>query len=297
LSRRSRGVKRDCGVFYGEEFGGVLVLATLDEIKALLQGNLDLWGRFVRSLGSSTVALFGIYYVKGEERLKFAGTGTLVVAGNYYGILTAAHVWEVLEATAKVAITMTDKINHRYAIDVKSINAIALERSATEWDEHGPDLAFLHIPNEFVGEIEACHVFEDLERPPQKLGVDAFEYWMVMGTPAELGIFTDIHASVEINGCNVDPRYVPGTPDFYDFELDVHGHGIPKSYGGFSGGGLWRLLVFSSPLTGKVDWAYRLKGVMFWEFEPVNNRRVIRCHGHETIALLLKVVREKEREH
>jgi hypothetical protein len=102
-------------------------LATLDEIKALLQADLDLWDRIVRSLGSSTVALFGIYYVKGEERLKFTGTGTLALAGNYYGILTAAHVWEVLEAVAKVAITMTDKISHRYAIDVKSISATTLE--------------------------------------------------------------------------------------------------------------------------------------------------------------------------
>jgi hypothetical protein len=139
-------------------------------------------------------------------------------------------------------------------------------------------------------------VFEDLEKLPQKLGVNAFEYWMVMGTPAELGIFTDIHASVEINGSNVNPQYLSGIPDYYDFELDAHGPGIPTSYGGFSGGGLWRLLVFSSPLTGKVDWAYRLKGVMFWEFEPVNNRRVIRCHGQETITSLLKVVREQAQE-
>ncbi|MGB9122378.1 MAG: hypothetical protein WCE73_17305 [Candidatus Angelobacter sp.] len=265
-------------------------MATLDEIKALLQADLDLWDRIVRSLGSSTVALFGIYYVKGEERLKFAGTGTLAVAGNYYGILTAAHVWEVLEATAKVAITMTDKINHRYGIDVKSIKATVLEGSATEWGKHGPDIAFLRIPNEFVGEIEACHVFEDLEKPPKKLCVDAFEYWMAMGTPGEFGTFSDTHASVEINGSVVDPQYLSGSPDYYDFQLDANGPGIPKSYGGFSGGGLWRLLIFSSPTTGKVDWAYRLKGVMFWEFEPVNNRRVIRCQGYETIASLLKLV-------
>jgi hypothetical protein len=91
-------------------------------------------------------------------------------------------------------------------------------------------------------------------------------------------------------------QYLSGIPDYYDFELDAHGPGIPTSYGGFSGGGLWRLLVCSSPLTGKVDWAYRLKGVMFWEFEPVNNRRVIRCHGQETITSLLKVVREQAQE-
>lgn len=265
-------------------------MVTLDEIKALLQANLDLWDRIVRSLGSSTVALFGIYYVNGEERLKFAGTGTLVTAGNYHGILTAAHVWEVLEATAKVAITMTDKINHRYAIDVKAIAATVLDDSASEWDEHGPDLALLRIPNEFVGEIEAYHVFEDLQKSPKKLGVDALEFWMAMGTPGEFGTFTDTHASVEINGSNVDPRYLSAAPDYYDFELDAHGPGIPKSYGGFSGGGLWRLLFFSCPLTGKIDWAYRLKGVIFWQFAAVDGRRVIRCHGPETIASLTKLV-------
>lgn len=265
-------------------------MATLDEIKALLQRDLELWDKIVRSLGSSTVALFGIYYINGEERLKFAGTGTLAAAGNYHGILTAAHVWEVLERTAKVAITMADKINHRYAIEVKAIHATVLERSATEWDEHGPDLALLRIPNETVGEIQVYHVFEHLDEPPKKLGVEAFEYWMAMGTPGEFGTFTETHASVEINGSNVDPRYLSGAPDYYDFELDAHGPGIPKSYGGFSGGGLWRLLVFSPPVTGKVDWAYRLKGVIFWQFPPVGGRRTIRCHGPETIASLLKLV-------
>lgn len=250
----------------------------------------DLLERIVRSLGSSTVALFAIYYVDSQERLKFAGTGTLAVVGKCHGILTAAHVWEeVLQSAAKVGITRTDKIDHRYPIDVKTIVPTVL-KATSEWDEHGPDLAFLRIPTEIVGEIEASQVFEFLQKPPKSLGVESLECWVAMGTPEELGTFTQTHASVEINGSLVKPQYVSGAPDYYEFEVDTKGPGIPNSYGGFSGGGLWRVLVYSSPSTGEVDWAQRLKGVIFWQFAPLGDRRVVRCHGQETIVLLLNMM-------
>lgn len=263
-------------------------MPSLSELEDLLRRG-DLLERIVRNLGSSTVVLFAIDYADGKECLQFAGTGTLPVTGRKHGILTAAHVWEdVLKSGAKVGITRTEKITHRYAIDVRMI-VPTLMRTAGEWDDRGPDLAFLRIPDEFVTEIEASQVFEYLQKPPKKLGVDALECWVPMGTPEEFGTFTQTHASVEINGSLVNPRYVSGVQDYYDFEVDTKGAGIPNSYGGFSGGGLWRVLVYSSPTTGKVDWAQRLKGVMFWQFPEVHGRRIIRCHGPESIASLVKL--------
>lgn len=258
------------------------------EIEALLRGG-DLLQRVVRNLGGSTVALFAIDYEHGSERLKFTGTGTLSVAGKYHGILTAAHVWEVLRSAARVGITRTEKIDHRYAIDVATIVPTVFN-GAAKWDEFGPDLAFLRIPEKLVGEIEATQVFEPLQKPPQSLGVESLEFWVLMGTPEQFGTFTPTHASVEINGSLVDPQHLPGAPDYYDFEVDTSGDGTPSSYGGFSGGGLWRIHVYSSPLTGQIDWVQRLKGVIFWQFPTVNGRRVIRGHGHECILSLFNAV-------
>jgi len=58
---------------------------------------------------------------------------------------------------------------------------------------------------------------------------------------------------------------------------------MPKDFGGFSGGGLWRVLVYCSPKTGKVDWASRLWGVVFWQFPIANDHRIIRAHGPKSI--------------
>jgi hypothetical protein len=272
----------------------VVTLASLDEIEASIVNDADLKQRIVRSIGSSTVALFAISYLNGNECLKFVGTGTLAVAGESHGILTAAHVWKVIKPALKVGITMTERIDHRYAIELSTIIPSVLGGGESVPEERGPDLAFLRIPDGLIGEIEAYHTFENLQRPIQKLGVESLESWWAIGTPGELGTFTETHASVEIDGSPVNPKYLSGNPDYYEFEMDTQGPGIPSSYGGFSGGGLWRVPIYSSPATGQIDWGQRLTGVMFFQFPPVNNRRVIRCHGPKTIASLLELVAKNE---
>lgn len=258
-------------------------MPSLDEIQDLLH-NVDLPSRIVRNIGSSTVALFALFHEHGKDRLELAGTGSLVNVAGLYGILTAAHVWEEgLKKAVKFGISRTENINHKYLLDVKAIVPTVLKPVANKWGEYGPDLAFLPIPTVCVGEIQASQVFEDLKAPPKMLGVEALECWFAIGTPKELGTFTQGHASVAINGGRVNPEYVSGDADYYDFEVDTGSPGSPKSYGGYSGGGLWRVLVYSSPTTGKVDWAARLKGVIFWEFPDKDGRRTLRCHGQDSI--------------
>lgn len=267
-------------------------MSKLAEIEAMLRGSGDLRQRIVRSLGSSTVALFAVSRSGGSDLLKLAGTGTLAVVGNSYGILTAAHVWEdVLKSAVKLGITLTDKINHKCLMDVAAVVPTIMKDKAAGWNEWGPDIAFLRIPSEFVGGIKAFQVFENLSALPKPLGVDCLDGWVAMGTPEELGNFTQTHAEVQISGDFVDPRSQSrGAHDYYDFEVDTQRAGMPKSFGGFSGGGLWRVLVYFSPLTGKVDWAQRLKGVIFWQFPIVEGRRMIRCHGSKSILAIAENV-------
>jgi hypothetical protein len=265
-------------------------MSELSEIEAMLRGSGDLRQRLVRNLGSSTVALFAVFDSHGTDLLKLAGTGTLAVVDGLYGILTAAHVWqEVLKSAVKMGITLTDNIDHRYLMDVSAVVATVITDSAYGWNEWGPDIAFLRIPSEFVGGITAFQLFEDLKKPPKPLGVESLECWVAMGTPEELGTFTQTHAAVQISGDFVDPQSQSrGEHDYYDFEVNTERAGMPKSFGGFSGGGLWRVLVYQSPLTGKVDWAQRLKGVIFWQSPLVEGRRMIRCHGPNSILSLVQ---------
>lgn len=257
----------------------------------MLQGTGDLRERIARSLGSSTVALFAVSNSRGQDILKLVGTGTLVVVHDSYGILTAAHVWEEgLKSAVKLGITLTDNINHKCLMDVSTVVATIVRDSTSEWNEWGPDIAFLRIPFEFVGGIKAFQVFENLKAPPKPLG-ECVECWVAMGTPKELGSFTQTHAEVQISGDFVHPRSQSrGEHDYCDFEIDTQREGVPKSFGGFSGGGLWKVLVYYSPTAGKVDWRQRLKGVIFWQFPLVEGRRTIRCHGHSSIQSLVESV-------
>lgn len=260
-------------------------MGNLDQIHHAVCDSLELRQNIVRSIGSSTIVLFAVSNSKGSEFLKLAGTGTLVAVDDCHYILTAAHVWEEsLKSAAKLGITRSDNINHRYLIDTHTLVPTIVKPDGSKWNEWGPDLALLEIPSVLVGEIEAIQLFEHLKAPPKRLNTECLEYWVAMGTPAELGTFTQNYADVQISGDFINQhRQSRGDHDYWDFELDTAQPGTPKDFGGYSGGGLWRVIVYRSPETGEIDWSQRLKGVIFWQFPIVNDHRIIRAHGPKSI--------------
>jgi hypothetical protein len=255
----------------------------------MLRKSADLRQEIVRSLGSSTTPLFAVFRRSKDAELKLAGSGSFVFVGGSHYILTAAHVWEkVLKFAVKIGIVLPDNIKHSYLIDVDAITTTTLKPKSSVWTEWGPDLALLRIPPERLGGIKAFHVFEYLESPPRPLPVKSCKCWVVMGSPGELGTFTKKYAEVPITGRFVDPKPRRRAKyDYFDFNLDSTSPGLPKSWGGLSGGGLWRVLVYCSPETGKIDWLQCLTGVPFWEFPVKRRYRVIRAHGPKGLKLLV----------
>lgn len=258
----------------------------LIELEAAINADTELLQRILRSVGSSSIALLALLDDHGKHVLELAGSGTLVIVKDTHYILTAAHVWEkVLKLALRLGITITDNINHKYWIDIKAIVPTICKPSRSQWDEWGPDLALLRIPTEYVGGIKAFQVFEDVTTPGKPLNVACLQYWVLMGTPKELGTFSPNHADLQISGFFVNPRYHRcGKHDYYDVLMDTSENHAPKSFGGVSGGGLWRILVYISPETRKIDWLQRLKGVAFYEFPRKNGARVLRCHGPSSLT-------------
>jgi len=269
-------------------YGLSKAMQKLADLEAAIKADSDLRQRIVRSIGSSSIALFALVNDHGNHRLELAGSGTLVIVKGAYYILTAAHVWEeVLKSALKLGITMTDNIDHKSWIDIKAIVPTLSKPNDSQWTEWGPDLALLRIPPEYVGGIKAFQVFEDVASPGKPLNVACLQCWMLTGTPKELGKFSPHHADVQIVGTFVDPRYQRrGEHDYFDVVMDTRAPDAPKSFGGVSGGGLWRVLAYISPTTGKVDWLQRLKGVAFYEFPPRNAARVLRCHGPSSLSIV-----------
>jgi hypothetical protein len=135
------------------------------------------------------------------EVLTLAGTGTLVTDGKAHYVLTAAHVWhDVLKRAEKVGISLRADLYSQCLIERTSIvpSGPAIPNSWSEW---GPDIIFLRIPEVRVGEINAFRGFYGLhceEQSPYR--GEHTQAYLVAGTPAALGTYTQNRASVQVMG-------------------------------------------------------------------------------------------------
>jgi len=276
----------------------VEVGVTIDELEQVLDtkspSSLEHWEPIVRDTGMYTVALFALDDSAAGDVLTLAGTGTLVAVGEGHYILTAHHVWDkVLRgASSKLGISLREGDDHRYFMDIKAIVPFGLPRPA-QWNEWGPDVVFLRIPPAHVGDIGAFRVFYRLPEPQnQCVVVDSIETRLLMGTPHDLGTFTQTHASVQILALNVrqPTSHERGGMDYLDVEARPADSIRVTSFGGFSGGGLWLVDIYTNPTTGKIDSVARLEGVAFYELGVADGQGTIRCHGRDSIeAAMAKI--------
>jgi hypothetical protein len=101
------------------------------------------------------------------------GTGTLVTVDGIHGILTAAHVAEVLEGSksaAKRRSSLGTVLDHRGSklIDepVKHFDCFATSPEEGQWGPFGPDLALVRLPSpsNLLSSLQAKKSFWDLTR-------------------------------------------------------------------------------------------------------------------------------------
>ncbi len=267
-------------------------MSSPEEIKAHLEDERSgLREQIVRTVGVHTVALLTISRSREGEVLDLGGTGTLVSMANSHFILTAAHVWEErLKSASDIGITLKEDIDHCCRVRVEVVTPCALLRPE-EWNEWGPDLVFLKIPDNLIGGIEAFQSFYRLDTERARIQADGIEVRILMGAPHVSGKFTPIHADLNINGMFVDVNaqpYSKGEFDFIDLKEDLRLPGIPQNFGGMSGGGLWQAQIYESSETAKIDWSWTLLGVAFHQSDVVDNHRTIRCHGPQSIGLAMK---------
>jgi hypothetical protein len=98
---------------------------------------------------------FATLSVKGNvEDARCAGSGTLVTVGSLYGILTAAHVLDNLPKKGQVGlVTHADDPSRfqKQVIAMEHTDSVVMR--GTTFDQKGPDLGFLRLPQESVGWI------------------------------------------------------------------------------------------------------------------------------------------------
>jgi hypothetical protein len=268
----------------------------LDDIEAFLKGT-DVASeqkrmQVVRAIGQHSVGLFAVRGSDDGDHLSLAGSGTLVQIGGAHHILTARHVWEeVLKISERLGVTLVEGVDHWHLINVKAVVPLG-PTPVLPWTDKGPDFVLLRVPHEYVVGIESFKSFynlsaEDPAPPPGNL----LQTWFLMGVPGCTGVFTQIHASVEHIGAEVGllSTFEHGSFDLCDVNFNASGFPGPKSLGGISGGGLWKVYLHDAPTPNGFDCAVILSGVAFWQFPLDGSNRRVRCHGPKTIKKIVSL--------
>ena len=73
--------------------------------------------------------------------------------------------------------------------------------------------------------------------------------------------------------------------DYLEVKASYSGNNVsPESFGGMSGGGVWRIPLKLNKKNGEITFSeFFLAGVMFYQTAKSRNSRLIRCHAASSI--------------
>jgi len=246
------------------------------------------------ALKNYLVAFYVLMPERSISRLKMIGSGTLVELEQGHHILTAAHVWHKTREADKVGLVLTD---HQSSFLMPRDSLQAKEAWSGKTTEWGPDVAILKIPSPFIPTISAHKSFLnlDLQKENYRTSPPTIEnrLWAVTGMVGELSEIqdhpetrtTEGHVHGEAFFSVVHDRHERNGFDYFDLGADLSLSGVPSSFGGVSGGGLWEIKLSMSESTNEIYWDGKrhLRGVAYWQSECLKDHRVIRCHGPKSI--------------
>jgi hypothetical protein len=251
------------------------------------------WKMAVRSIVHSYSVGFVALDRSGMVGSRPVGSGTLVEFSGIRGVVTAAHVAEYICGMQEVGLLLFSPGKTAEALSLKGEVLDATYVRGPSYGPEGPDLAFLRLPQEVEDRVAATKAFFNSavrwHRPQGRN--DQEQLFVLTGLLAEAaidhGIVGGSHKSEQsaiiATGRLADHRKDQSGVDLLDFHRDQDpDNPPPDSYGGVSGGGLWRVR--------DEELGNTLIGVAYYENEAdQTGHRVIKCHWplsvHEVLYL------------
>jgi hypothetical protein len=218
---------------------------------------------------------------------RFCGTATCVSMAGARFILTASHVLDQVGGPNFAVATRPDiglaTVSKTY-MSIKSLNS-------SGYGQWGPDLAICRIPEPIASQLlPDGKVYHRLDAAPMSANDNIRWFWVLVGVPDEMSIHgasEDVLATRAI-GCHTLLLHEHGGHKYVDLLFDrTKYHGLPRSFGGVSGGGLW-IAEFETK-DDSLNWTGRvcLRGVAFYQHPEADNVAAVRCHDREDIVALL----------
>jgi hypothetical protein len=245
---------------------------------------IELREEIASHLRKYSVNLIGL---RGEDEFRFCGSGTLVRVDDEPFIITAAHCAEALRGCQALGLVICE-FRHRAMIPVVPDPIIVEARVEDTW---GPDLAFIPLPASQVGAISARMSFCNLSRAQAAAlsgDLDAERgLWAIVGAPAETSNLTqpsDLEFAQTVLWMGVDRTHKRNAWDYIDLGIPVDAPGRLRTYGGMSGGGIWRIDICRSK-EGEWGWLSPpcLEGVVYYETAAENGLVFLRGHGRQSV--------------
>lgn len=216
----------------------------------------------------------------------YKGTATCVAVAKKEYLLTAAHVWRELRGDRFALSLEADRL----LIPIQTSLVEPTVLSGTGFGEWGPDLALIRLPDLVARDIRQVKAFYNVdkrrpaseERPQYASGL-----WAVLGAPEEQSVFGEKEAVLKISlfASVVASAQMRDGFDYVDLSYFHEDRpDLPRSYGGISGSGLWRLPI-SRAESGAIHWngELHLEGVAFYQKPASAVEGVIRCHGRMSV--------------
>jgi hypothetical protein len=171
-------------------------------------------------------------------------SGTFAQLNGEAGIVTARHVWATMRRSESVTLLVGGK---PYYMRPQILRAFGPDHEHTlpEFDSSVPDIVFVWIPSAARRDIEAYgKVFYSVDLRRGTRGFGRFSqrgFWILAGTPQVLfGAETSMVPSL-LYDTTVDRCIAVGDWDYLFVNLNIEKNPLsPRTYGGVSGGGIWR---------------------------------------------------------
>jgi hypothetical protein len=247
---------------------------------------------------------FAVGFVRRVERAgsQVLGSGVLVSLEGRRGILTAGHVAATYEKLPEIGLVRFVAGNQQCrTLPLSDTHTIIMASSDSFKDgKEVLDLAFTQIPPDLAASIGARSLFLNLEKNRAKIEAPPPEE----GNHCDviLGLVEEFSGEPFVEETNwISPmRGVLHTGHITKQEdglltvepMEYNRRELPKSFGGMSGGGLWRIYFVENEKEARIISA-TLCGVASWQ---IPGSATLACQGWDRIdQTLIPTVRDKLR--
>ncbi|HEX9911989.1 MAG TPA: hypothetical protein VGB01_01945 [candidate division Zixibacteria bacterium] len=244
------------------------------------------------------ISLVGLNDCPSGEEVQLLGSGTLIKIEDEYGILTAQHVIPPLRKFKKLGLNLGTFVHERPQIDTNLLQIV--ENGTRAADSIGPDLAVIILPEYITGMIKPKKPFWNISYNAKnvlsKIIDPEIGLCFVCGVVGEWTKISGPRGGFNkvLNCCclcgyvGIEKYWNEEEFDYLKLSVNYENRpDLPASFGGVSGGGIWRTVLYRSE-EGVISYSDLLfLGVAILQTPTENNLRSIIGHGWLSIYDLL----------